>query len=261
MSPFLLPRRLALALALALPLVGAAASPLQLSLVDRASGQTLPVYEKDGRVFSPGQPGRRYAIRLRNASAERLLVVLSVDGVNAVSGQTAAWHQTGYVLDPWQSADISGWRKSDQQVAAFEFAALSDSYAALTGRPDQVGVIGAAVFTEAVPLPQPAPQLGDAEAAMSKRTEAGSLRGRADAAPAAAAPAERLGTAHGRREWSPVGHTAFERRSKVPAAIQEIWYDSVPNLIAAGVLPAQRVAQARAFPASPGYVPDPPPRW
>ena len=38
----------------------------------------------------PGAPGHRYSVRLTNTSGERLLVVLSVDGVNAISGQTAA---------------------------------------------------------------------------------------------------------------------------------------------------------------------------
>ena len=55
--------------------------------------------------------------------------------MNAVSGETAGWSQTGYVFGPWQAYEISGWRKSDQQVAAFEFTAAPDSYAARTGLP------------------------------------------------------------------------------------------------------------------------------
>ena len=33
-------------------------------------------------------------------------------------GATADWRQVGYVLDPWRSYDISGWRKSDTEIAA-----------------------------------------------------------------------------------------------------------------------------------------------
>jgi len=259
-----LPRRhlLALTASLLLALPSWAQPALQMQLIDRASGQPLTTYAKDGRLFNPGQPGARYAIRLRNASPERVLVVLSVDGVNVVSGETANWNQTGYVLGPWQSADISGWRKSDRQVAAFEFARLSDSYAARTGRPDHVGVIGAAVFQEALP-PEPVvmspPQpLGEARERAS--ADLSSQSAAKSAAPAAQAT-ERLGTGHGQREWSPVQRTAFERRSSQPALLQQIWYDSAANLIAAGVMPAPVVASVpRAFPANPGYVPDPPPR-
>ena len=38
-------------------------------------------------------------------------------------------------------------------MAAFEFSSLVNSYAALTGRPADVGVIGVALFQEKPPLP------------------------------------------------------------------------------------------------------------
>ena len=74
---------------------------------------------------------------MRNASAERALAVMSVDGVNVISGDTASPAQSGYVLGPSESADIAGWRKDMTRTAAFYFTALPDSYAARTGRPGQ----------------------------------------------------------------------------------------------------------------------------
>jgi len=53
-----------------------------------------------------------------------------------------------------QSFEVNGWRKSLEEVAAFYFTALPDSYAARTGRPQNVGVIGVAVFREQQ-LPRP----------------------------------------------------------------------------------------------------------
>lgn len=44
-------------------------------------------------------PGNRYAIALANRSGARVLTVLSVDGVSAVSGELAGWDQAGHVLD------------------------------------------------------------------------------------------------------------------------------------------------------------------
>jgi hypothetical protein len=117
-----------------------------IEIVDRDSGERLPIYQHQGRRYVAGVPGRRYAIAVTNRTAQRVLAVMAVDGINAVSGETAAWHQTGYVLHPWQRYEVRGWRKSRERVAAFEFTALPDSYAARTGRPDDVGVIGVALF-------------------------------------------------------------------------------------------------------------------
>ncbi|RZJ00355.1 MAG: hypothetical protein EOP39_24205, partial [Rubrivivax sp.] len=134
----------------------AAVSPplLDMQLIDRDSGTSLAQYASRGRHYSPGMPGARYAIRLSNRTGERVLVVLSVDGVNAITGSTAGFNQSGYVLSPGESHDITGWRKSDERIAAFEFTSLGDSYAARTRRPANVGVIGAAVFRE-VYVPPP----------------------------------------------------------------------------------------------------------
>ena len=258
-------------------------SPVEMAVIDRDSGQVLPVYRKDGRGYVAGRPTARYAIRLTNRSGARVLVVLAVDGVNVISGETAGWNQTGYVLDPWRSFDITGWRKSDTAIAAFEFAALRDSYAARTGRPDNVGVIGMAVFNEKpAPPPEPpavmAPEVsgqllrrapmpasaanGQAESSSESRDES---RAKSASRIAAAPPADaRLGTAHGQREWSAISRTAFERLSSTPQAVVELAYDSWHNLVAAGVIkPLPTQAGVRSFPLSPdlpGYVPDPPSR-
>ena len=153
-------RRLVLT-ALAAAALSACASPparaigsiVDVQVVDRARGETLTTWRHRGASWIAGRPGDRYAVRLTNRSGARVLVVLSVDGVNVVSGDTAAVGQTGYVLAPWQSAEITGWRKSYTEAAAFYFTALPDSYAARTDRPDNVGVIGAAVFRERVVQP------------------------------------------------------------------------------------------------------------
>jgi len=139
------------------PALAAPGRLVHVQVVDRDGGDVLREVRHRGITWVAGRPGDRYAVRLTNRTGARLLVVLSVDGVNAVSGQTAATHQTGYVLAPWQSADITGWRKSDAEAAAFYFTALPDSYAARTDRPQNVGVIGVAVFQERLPVPRPVP--------------------------------------------------------------------------------------------------------
>ena len=280
-SPVSLPRRAALARLTAAALLAglhagcatAAAPPLlDLQLVDRDSGSVLAQYPSAGRRYSPGTPGARYAVRVSNRTGERVLVVLSVDGVNAITGDTASFGQSGYVLAPWETADIAGWRKSDDRIAAFEFTSLGDSYAARTGRPANVGVIGAAVFREVPPAP-PALPLAETPVLSSRAPASPAPSGAADAAAPAAPTAEggpraeraapaKLGTGHGAAEWSPVSRTEFRRRTTRPEQVLEVLYDSQVNLVAAGIIPRPVAAVPRAFPdARGGYVPDPPARW
>jgi hypothetical protein len=265
---------------------------VSMSIVDRETGQAMSTYRKDGRTYVAGRPTARYAVRLANQTGGRVMVVLSVDGVNVITGETASVGQTGYVLDPWQSYDIAGWRKSDTAIASFVFAALGDSYAARTGRPGNVGVIGMAAFLEKPEAPalrqrQDPPATAERPGSVGKaesRTDAAKVQ--ADAGNAAApatlaergadrqaagevaqsaaarpAPTERLGTGHGQREWSVSRRTRFEKLSSTPQDVVEIAYDSLDNLVRAGVIPAP-TAQARAFPSDGlrGFVPDPPRR-
>ena len=231
------------------------AAPLaSVEIVDRTAGIRLPLLGRPGERWVAGVPGHRYAIALRNQSGGRLLAVAAVDGVNVNTGETAGWLQSGYVLDPGAGYEIAGWRKSTERIAAFEFAALPDSYAARTGRPDNVGVIGIALFREAAPPQALAPRAAPAPSAAAEA-------GAAKAQSADDAGATRLGTGHGRGEDAPVTLTRFARAQDVPDEVITIRYDRRENLIAMGVLAAPVAAPPNPFPDSTaGFVPDPPAR-
>ncbi|MGZ8255443.1 MAG: hypothetical protein ACXWVT_11370, partial [Burkholderiaceae bacterium] len=215
-------------------------------VVDRTTGETLPMYRHGGKWWVPGKPGSHYAVALTNRGGGRVLAVIAVDGINAISGETAAPEQTGYVLSSGQSAQITGWRKDMSRVAAFEFTALANSYAARTGRPDNVGVIGVAVFREKVrhvPPPTP-PMLHEKQSsrdASSPAPAAGALADASGSGEAARrserAQESRIGTGHGRTEHSATTYTQFERASSTPDELITIHYDSRDNLIAMGVMP------------------------
>lgn len=249
------------------PLAYAVGRRVDVTVIDRDSGETLMVHPHHGQRYIAGRPGARYAIRLANRTGGRLLAVVSVDGVNVVTGQTAAWHQAGYVLAPWQVHDIAGWRKNDREVASFEFTTLPDAYAARTGRPHDVGVIGVAVFAERpVPPPMPEPaEISRSEPRRAPARDAGAAAKAAPERPATAQAAERLGTGHGAREPSEVTSTRFERSSNRPLELVSLQYDRHENLVRAGVIPHARPVEPgpRPFPHSApdaGYVPDPPAR-
>ena len=265
-------RRLLLVLALtstvACSMPVAAGDLVQLDVVDRDSGHTLPEYRHRGQDWIAGVPGHRYSVRLTNTTGERVLVVLSVDGVNAVTGQTASPSQGGYVLEPWESAEIAGWRKSLDDIAQFVFTDLPDSYAARTGRPANVGVVGVAVFRERqlrpVYAPPPAAPIAGGMARNEARKAAAPAASadRAMASEAEAMP-QRLGTGHGQREWAPVGQTEFVRATRSPQQVSQLRYDDADALVALGILPRYRAPYAgttpRAFPG--GFVQDPPYRY
>jgi hypothetical protein len=144
--------------------------------------------------------------------------------------------------------DIQGWRKNMSETAAFYFTSLPDSYAARTGRPDDVGVIGVALFRKKF-TPPPAPVGQPFPEPYSDR------------APAAASKSAgaQLGTGHGRREASHAQYVNFERASSAPAEVVTLYYDSHRNLVAKGVVRepaplAPAVPLPRPFP---GFVPDP----
>jgi len=268
----------------------------KIAVIDRDSGVALVPHLYRGEYWVAGVPGGRYAIQIRNRLGERLLAVASVDGVNVISGETAAWDQTGYVFSPGEGYQISGWRKSDTDVAAFTFTALPNSYAVRTGRPANVGVIGVAMFREQQPQQSVAPRerMSDeptrgarehsglrapaetpraANAPVTRAADAaasGGLGVTGQAAPMLRAPASpipeaKLGTGHGEREYSYVSHTHFVRLQPQPNELVRIHYDSLENLMAMGIIRRPPSVwpgppTSNPFPGSPDqqYVPDPP---
>jgi hypothetical protein len=291
---------LALSLTSSLALTGASraqslGSIAEVSIIDRDTGGVLSPHYYRGEYWVAGRPGAKYANEVHNRLGERLLAVTSVDGVNVLSGATAAFDQTGYVFAPGERYEITGWRKSDAEVAAFTFTESPNSYAERTGRPANVGVIGVALFRErqspSVWVPPRPPVLSEAPVA---RERDGAVRdpsatlgsatgsaGRAQSAPSPNAPSDKaasalggvapfsspapqakLGTGHGEREYSYVSHTEFARLQPQPNEIIRIRYDSFENLLAMGIVkrPRAQPPTMNPFPASPEqqYVPDPP---
>lgn len=222
---------------------------VDVAVLDANSQRALGLYPHAGRYYVAGTPGQPYRVLLTNRSAARVMAVVSVDGINVLSGSNASTTQNGYVLGPYQSATIDGWRKSLSHVARFEFATPADSYAGRTGRGHQVGVIGVAVFQERPrrPIALPAPELGRADGAREANAPTAAQRS--------------LGTGHGESEWSPVNPTAFDRATAYPAETLRVEYDRWEALVRRGIVPRapRRNPEPDPFPGQ--FVPDPPRRW
>jgi hypothetical protein len=233
---------------------------VDLAVFDRTEGRQLPVYWHQGRAYVAGRPGNEYRITLRNRAREDVLAVVSVDGVNVITGETADPRQSGYVVAPWRPFEILGWRKSLGETAAFYFTALPDSYAARTGRPNEVGVIGVALFRRA-PAQPPAPIAAqpyardDAAPRAETRSSEAARAGALSSIPAPA-PEPQVGTGHGRRERSDATYVQFERASLYPSEVITLYYDSYPNLVAKGVIRESTPVAPLPRPF-PGFAPDP----
>jgi hypothetical protein len=126
------------------PVVGGA---ITVSVVDGGREPLEAIHLVD-RTYVIGEQGERYAIVIANHSGHRVEAVASVDGLDVMNGKNGSLDYRGYVVDPYETITIDGFRQSQAAVAAFRFAKVADSYAAQTGSARNVGVIGVAFFDE-----------------------------------------------------------------------------------------------------------------
>jgi len=120
---------------------------LTVRLVD-ANGAPLPTYAGGGRMLAQGEVGQRYMIELTNQSANRYEAVVTVDGLDVIDGRAGSLDKRGYLLAPYATVEIDGFRQNMDEVAAFRFGSVRGSYAAQKGNDRNVGVIGVAFFAE-----------------------------------------------------------------------------------------------------------------
>jgi hypothetical protein len=116
--------------------------------IRNAYGEPLEATHVGDRTYVIGQQGERYTIRIENHTPRSFEAVATVDGLDVMNGRPGSFANRGYVIGAWDSLDIDGFRQSEDEVAAFRFAKVRDSYAAQTGDARNVGVIGVAFFAQ-----------------------------------------------------------------------------------------------------------------
>lgn len=119
----------------------------EVAVVDE-HGYALSGATVGNKRYVVGEPGQRYRLQVTNNSDFRYEVVASVDGLDVIDGQTAAFEKRGYIIEPWSTIHIDGWRTSNDTIAAFRFSAMEDSYAERKGQGRNIGVVGFAFFHE-----------------------------------------------------------------------------------------------------------------
>ncbi|MFN8588732.1 MAG: hypothetical protein U0704_13140 [Candidatus Eisenbacteria bacterium] len=105
----------------------------------RVEGSAAPLYfspNGDDRRYVQAFAGRNYSLVVRNNSNERVAVLLAVDGLNVINGERTrlSSNEQMYVLSPYETATIRGWRTSLDEVRKFVFVDEERSYAERTGQ-------------------------------------------------------------------------------------------------------------------------------
>jgi hypothetical protein len=217
-------------------------------------GSTAPLYaavDGSGRYYLEARQGARYTLHLSNRTGERVAVLMTVDGLNVISGERQAVDQRGrmYVLDPWESADIQGWRASLDDVRRFTFVDEKASYAARSGKANsRMGWIELAVYRERHrytyrQAPDVSAQSPRAEAPSAGAREKSGKDDRDDAqagkrAQGGLAAPSYPGTGWGEQTHDPVRVVDFEAESS-PAERITLRYEYASALRALGILPWQ----------------------
>jgi hypothetical protein len=116
--------------------------------VTDGSGVPLPTFAGQGRTLVQGELGQRYMIEIENRSSDRFEAVVTVDGLDVIDGRPGSLSKRGYLVHPFATVQIDGFRQNMDQVAAFRFGSVRGSYAAGKGSDRNVGVIGVALFAE-----------------------------------------------------------------------------------------------------------------
>ncbi len=244
-------------------------------------GRHAPLYpapDGSGRYYLEAREGASYQVRLSNRAGERLGVVLTVDGLNAISGARDRGRGRMYVLDPGRQATVRGWRTSLREVRRFTFVDEESSYAARSGKANsRMGWIEVSVYRARSHWPRAwerdeAGRPGERPEDSARGESASSAPApTADAAesearprgqsPAGAGKRSYPGTGWGPRAHDPVVVVEFEPEPS-PAEQTTLRYEYRTALVDLGVLPSAHARHDRLAErdrGEPGFAP--PPLW
>jgi hypothetical protein len=238
----------------------------------KVGGSSTPLFMASNRTdrwYLEARTGARYEIRVRNTSRRRVGFVLAVDGLNAINGRISrnTSSEPMYVLDPYESATVKGWRKDLNNVSRFVFVDEQRSYAERTGQGNgDLGWIRVTAFDEVQQLDtrtwgaikeeyrreggaeyEAAPRASEAPAPVRERAANGmgkdAAEGRMEAAPQSKSERhdQPLADANPGTGWGPnqrdrVRTVDFEPRHYAAGQVI-LRYEYKPALVALGILP------------------------
>lgn len=241
--------------------------------------QAFKYYDNSNRTFIEGREGNSYKIVFTNLTGDRVKAVISVDGINVISGKNAELDGEGYVVDAYGVIKIPGWLVDSKDAARFRFGKKASSYAATREESNATncGVIGCTVYKEipkvvnypfnplmyhtggAIPydhryyLIPTMPLYQNINSVVN-------LNNLTIGASAATASMSTLGTEFGEATEFKTQKVDYIFEKNYNSKIV-IYYDSRKNLIARGIIPTSELVELPdPFPASNNYC-TPPKNW
>lgn len=114
------------------------------------NGKPIKQYQHNGKTFIEARIGTEYTIKVKNSSCFRKLAVITVDGLNVITGNpyTSNSDNQGYIVSPYDAIEIRGFRKDMNSVGAFKFCQSGHSYCNEKGLKGNNGVIGVRIYDE-----------------------------------------------------------------------------------------------------------------
>lgn len=206
------------------------------------------------RSYLEARKGKSYGIVVRNLTPSRIGVVIAVDGRNIISGKQSTLKQSEemYIIDPYGSAQLDGWRTAQDTVHKFYFTDTGDSYSIKTfGDSSAMGVIAVAAYREKQPY-----RLLHKQAKPGQAPSAPSASGRMDKSRAESARDENAGTGFGEAQFSPTTTVAFTPEA-VPFQKTLVKYEWRQTLCRKGLVRCGSEQQNRLWDEG-SYAPFPP---
>lgn len=235
-------------------------------MIVRPKGRTqADEYPHKGSTWIEGRSNSWYEIELKNNSAQRVMVILSVDGVGVIDGELASYNSRGFVLEAHASIMVPGWVTSSTNAAKFVFADIAQSYAHQTNKGGNTGVIGSAWFqekptTHVININTSGGLFNTVLSAqpMNSSIMRQSLSGNTIGASAQSS----VGTAWGDQTQFMNQQVSFIKMSPDPVSVLVLRYASADELKAMGIKLKDRLTytKSEAFPGNVQYC-SPPPVW
>jgi hypothetical protein len=226
-------------------------------MVVRPKGRTpATMYLYKGKCWIEGRENSNYFIELKNNTGNRVMAVVSVDGLSVTNGQLASFDSDGFLVEPYGTVSLPGWMLNNQTAAEFVFGKKENSYATQIGESGNTGVIGAAWFTE---KPKPIKYVKGIRG-ITASSGVGMMSSNSIVA---SGYTQSLGTEFGESVGFATTQVAFEKASNTPETVMLIYYDTAQNLQKMGIRLKERYTYSipDAFPASKSDFCKPPPSW
>ena len=216
-----------------------------------AQYRTYTRVPRDGKYFYvEAVKGERYAIQVTNRSDRRIGVVIAVDGRNIISGKKSdlARNERMYVIGPYETNTLEGWRTAMDRTNRFYFTEQSDSYAEkVFADASAMGTIALAVYREKLPEVTP---FKDTPMRMQEAPAPGAAPGAsgesASADRAEAKKSEQAGTGFGETTHSPARVVDFQPERTVAEKIV-MKYEWRSQLCKKGIVGGTGCAPANRF--------------